>query len=190
MEPGVAAKCGWEFVTLTIGGPEGREGLPAHVALIRISRPRSLNVLNSHVLAELEQAALACAADPDVRAVVVAGEGERAFVAGADIAEMAGMDVMDATAFALKGQAALGALASVPKPVIAAIDGYALGGGLELALACDLRVASTRARLGQPEVTLGICPGFGATQRLARLVRPGRAKQLIFAGEHVSGEEA
>lgn len=198
----------WEYVRLARAGEPGGEGLPQHVALITISRPRSLNALNSQVLDELQAAVAAVAAvaaasgaavagsggtevgAAAVRALVITGEGDRSFVAGADIGEMAGLDVMGGTAFGLKGQEVFGDLAALSVPVIAAIGGYCLGGGMELILACDVRVAVPGARFGQPEVGIGICPGFGATQRLPRLVGPGKAKELIFGAGHVSGEEA
>jgi len=179
----------WRYIELSTG-PGGPAGLPEHVALITVSRPERLNVLDSELLGELQSAAETCAQDPAVRAVVVTGAGDRAFVAGADIREMAELDVLDGTAFALRGQAAFQALASMPKPVIAAVGGYALGGGAELALACDVRVAAENARFGQPEVTLGICPGFGATQRLARLIGPGAAKRLVLSGQIIEAVEA
>ena len=181
----------WQFIRLSVGGAAGAEpDLPAHVALLTISRPQRLNALNLQVLDELLAAAETCASDADVRAVVVTGEGDRAFVAGADIDEMVGLDVLNGTAFGLKGQTVFQALASMPKPVIAAIGGYALGGGLELALACDVRIAGENARFGSPEVTLGICPGFGASQRLPRLVGPGAAKDLILSGRVIGAAEA
>lgn len=180
----------WQYVRLARAGVAGGEALPDHVALITISRPRSLNALNSQVLDELQAAVAAVAADEGVRALVVTGEGERSFVAGADIGEMAELDVMGGTAFGLRGQEVLGDLAALRVPVIAAVGGYCLGGGMELILACDIRVAASGARLGQPEVGLGICPGFGATQRLPRLVGPGKAKELIFGAGQITSEEA
>ncbi|MDP2871611.1 MAG: enoyl-CoA hydratase-related protein [Bacillota bacterium] len=187
--PAGAAR-GWQHIRLASGGEEGGEGLPPHVALITIDRPRNLNALNSQVLDELQAAAAVLAADAAVRAVVITGAGDRSFVAGADIGEMAELDVMEGTAFGLKGQEVFADLAAMPKPVIAAIGGYCLGGGMELALACDIRVAAASARMGQPEVGLGICPGFGGTQRMARLVGPGKAKELIFSAAPITGEEA
>jgi enoyl-CoA hydratase/carnithine racemase len=168
-----------EFVRLEIA-----EG----IGTIRLDRPK-MNALNRQVQEELRDAAVAAATTPEVRAVVVYG-GERVFAAGADIKEMAGEGFaeMSARAGALTG--AFDALAKVPKPVVAAINGYALGGGCELALACDWRVAADDAQLGQPEINLGIIPGAGGTQRLSRLVGPARAKDLIMSGRFVGAEEA
>jgi enoyl-CoA hydratase len=155
------------------------------VALLRVDRP-PLNALSQAVLAELAEAAQAVAGAPDVRAVVVAG-GARAFAAGADIEEL---ETADPAAVASAFRVAFDAVAAIPRPVVAAIRGVALGGGLELALACDLRVAADSARLGQPEVLLGLIPGAGGTQRLARLVGPARAKELVWSGRHVRADEA
>ena len=155
------------------------------VALIRLTRP-PLNALSVGVLGELAGVAARVAHDPGVKAVVVAGN-ERAFAAGADIEELAAADPAEvAGAF----RAACDGLAAIPCPVIAAVRGYALGGGLEVAMACDLRVAGESARLGQPETLLGILPGGGATQRLPRLVGPARAKELVWSGRHVRAAEA
>jgi enoyl-CoA hydratase len=160
------------------------------VAIVTIRRPQALNALNQDLLVELASVTDVITQDPEVRVAVFTGEG-RAFVAGADIGQIA--DIQDAFAgreFALLGQTVMGEIAALPVPTIAAINGFALGGGLELALACDLRVASTRAKLGLPEVSLGIIPGFGGTQRLLRLLGRGRALDLIFTGRHVGAEEA
>jgi enoyl-CoA hydratase/carnithine racemase len=156
------------------------------VVVIRVERP-PLNALSRAVLDELEAVATNLAADADVKAVVVAG-GARAFAAGADIAEFGGPDV--ARDIGGRFRAAFDAVAAIPRPVIAAIRGFALGGGLELALACDLRVAAESARVGQPEVLLGITPGGGATQRLPRLIGPARAKEMIWSGRQVPADEA
>ncbi len=156
------------------------------VALLRLNRP-PLNPLSSALLAAIADAAGELAADASVKAVVVAGS-EKALAAGADITEFGGPD--DARRLGAGFRRALDTLAAVPRPVIAAIRGFALGGGLELALACDLRVAADSARLGQPEILLGIIPGAGGTQRLARLVGPARAKDLVWSGRHVRAEEA
>lgn len=164
-----------------------------HVATLTVNRPKQLNALNTAVLeglkAEIEEIAKLARAG-DLRAVVVTGAGEKAFVAGADIAEMRGMNAEQARAFGELGHGVMDALAALPLPVIAQVGGYALGGGLELALACDLIFASTRARFGQPEVNLGIIPGFGGTQRLARRIGPGIAKQICMTGEPIDAEEA
>jgi len=156
------------------------------VTLLRLNRP-PLNPLSGALLADLARAARACADDPAVKAVVVAGS-DRAFAAGADIAEFGTAE--QARVVAASFRAAGDALAAVPRPVIAAISGFALGGGLEVALACDLRIAADSARLGQPEILLGIIPGGGGTQRLARLVGPARAKELIWSGRQVRADEA
>jgi len=156
------------------------------VAVLRLNRP-PLNALSGALLAQFAAHATALAGDPTLKAVVVVGN-ERAFAAGADIDEFVGADA--ARTVAASFRAAGDALASIPRPVIAAISGYALGGGLELALACDLRVAGETARLGQPEILLGIIPGGGGTQRLARLLGPARAKELVWTGRHVRADEA
>ncbi|RKR90599.1 enoyl-CoA hydratase/carnithine racemase [Micromonospora pisi] len=158
------------------------------IGTIRLERP-PMNALNTQVQEELRAAATAATTDSDVRAVIVYG-GEKVFAAGADIKEMADMSYVDMAARAVELSAALGALARIPKPVVAAITGYALGGGCELALACDWRVAAEDAKLGQPEIKLGIIPGAGGTQRLARLVGPARAKDLIMSGRMVDAQEA
>jgi enoyl-CoA hydratase len=158
------------------------------IGVIRLDRP-PMNALNAQVQEELRAAASAAAADEAVRAVVVYG-GERVFAAGADIKEMAGMSYADMAARAGPLSSAFDAVAQIPKPVVAAVTGYALGGGCELALACDWRVAAEDAKLGQPEIRLGIIPGAGGTQRLSRLVGPARAKDLIFSGRNVDAAEA
>lgn len=156
------------------------------VALLRLDRP-PMNALSTALLDELAEAAGALAVDPSVKAVVVAG-GERAFAAGADISELS--DAPAARRVGATFRRAFDAVASVPRPVIAAVHGFALGGGMELALACDLRVAGDSARLGQPEILLGIIPGAGGTQRLTRLVGPARTKDLVWSGRQVRADEA
>jgi enoyl-CoA hydratase/carnithine racemase len=156
------------------------------VVLVQLNRA-PMNPLSQAMLAALRDVAHELAADPTVKAVVVTGS-ERAFAAGADIDEFG--DSETARRIGVGFRESLDALAAIPRPVIAAIQGYALGGGLELAMACDFRVASEKARLGQPEILLGIVPGAGATQRLARLVGPARAKALIFGGRQVRADEA
>src|SRR5579871_832435 len=156
------------------------------VTLLRLQNP-PMNALSRALLGELRDAARAIAADASVKAVVVAG-GEKAFAAGADISEFGDQDA--ARAVAQSFREAFDGIAAIPRPVIAAIGGYALGGGLELACACDLRVLGERARVGQPEILLGIIPGAGGTQRLARLVGPARAKDMVWSGRQVRAEEA
>jgi enoyl-CoA hydratase/carnithine racemase len=158
------------------------------IGTIRLDRPR-MNALNAQVQDELREIADAAAADSEIRAVVVYG-GETVFAAGADIKEMLDMSYSDMSARAGLLTRGLGSLAGVPKPVVAAIAGYALGGGLEIALACDWRVVSADAKLGQPEMNLGVIPGGGGTQRLARLIGPARAKDLVMSGRIVDAEEA
>lgn len=160
------------------------------VATLTVNRPQSLNALNSELLNELECAFYQLDLDPEVKVLVLTGAGEKAFVAGADIKEMATMTPLAAHQFALKGQRVLLALEKMKKPVIAAVNGYALGGGLELALACDFLYASESAKIGFPEVTLGIMPGFGGTQNLARLIGPKRANELIFSGKMIPAQKA
>jgi enoyl-CoA hydratase/carnithine racemase len=162
------------------------ERRPDGVAAIRIDRP-PLNALSRALLAELEAAARELAGDPDLKAVVVLGGG-KAFAAGADISEFGGQ--AEAREFGKRFRAAYDGIGEIPRPVIAAINGVALGGGLELALACDLRIAADNARVGQPEILLGIIPGAGATQRLPALVGPARAKELIWSGRQVKADEA
>jgi len=160
------------------------------VATLTVNRPRSLNSLTGEVLGELECALYGLNLDDNVRAVVLTGAGERAFVAGADIKEMSGMNALEGHAFARKGQQVMLLMNRMKKPVIAAVNGYALGGGLELALACDFIYAATTAKVGFPEVTLGIIPGFGGTQNLARLIGPNRAKEMIFTGTMLDADKA
>jgi len=160
------------------------------VAVVTINRPKVLNALDGPTVLELGRAAAELAADPAVRAVILTGAGDKAFVAGADIAFMRGLSVLEAREFARRGHEVLTALEKLPVPVIAAVNGFALGGGCELALACDLRVAAENARFGQPEVGLGIIAGFGGTQRLPRLVGPGLAKEMLFTGEHYDAARA
>ena len=160
------------------------------VAVLTIDRPAKLNALNEATVAEIEDAVTSLGADPAVRAIVVTGAGDKAFVAGADIKELAEKTAPSGYATALKGQAIFRKIESLGKPVIAAVNGFALGGGLELALACHLRVAAEGAKMGLPEVTLGAIPGYGGTQRLARLVGRGRALEMILTGQPVDAVEA
>jgi enoyl-CoA hydratase len=160
------------------------------VAVVTIDRQDALNALNVETLTELRDRLRELADDSSVRAVVLTGAGEKAFVAGADIKYMSALEPHDAKAWGALGHEATSLLESMPKPSIAAINGFALGGGCELALACDLRYASSRAKLGQPEINLGIVPGWGGTQRLARVCGIGVAKDLIYSGRTIDAEEA
>ncbi len=160
-----------------------------HVALITVNRPKALNALNSDTLREIEKAVEDIASDDSIYIMVFTGEG-KSFVAGADIGEMKGFTAEEARRFAKLGHQVFNRISSLCKPSIAAINGYALGGGCELALACDIRIASNKVRMGQPEVGLGITPGFGATKRLVEVVGQAKAKELIFTGEYLNAEEA
>jgi enoyl-CoA hydratase len=160
------------------------------VALVTINRPQVLNALDRQTIAELDRAIDTLRQDPDVRSVIVTGSGGKAFAAGADISELASLTPAQAQEHALLGQRVFGAIERMGKPVIAAINGFALGGGCELAMACTLRMAADTARLGQPEVNLGIPPGFAGTQRLSRLVGRGVALDLLLTGRHVTADEA
>ena len=160
-----------------------------HVAVMTVSRPEALNALNSATLDELASAAAKVAEDEDIRVLVVTGEG-KAFVAGADIGEMKSLNAEEGRAFGLKGQAALTAIEELPIPVIAAVNGFALGGGCELSLCADIRIASEKAKFGQPEVGLGITPGFGGTQRLPRVIGLSKAMELILTGRMIKADEA
>ncbi len=172
-----------DFKTLLLETADG-------IATLTINRPQSLNALNSEVLRELECACYELERDAAVKVVILTGAGEKAFVAGADIVEMTTLDAGQAHAFARQGQQVLLALEKMPKPVIAAINGFALGGGLELALACDFIYAADKAKLGFPEVTLGVIPGFGGTQNLARLIGKHKANELIFTGKAIDAQQA
>jgi enoyl-CoA hydratase len=160
------------------------------IAFVTINRPDKLNALNDQVVAELGQAAERITSDDSIRGVILTGAGPKAFVAGADIADLAKQGPFDGKARALRGQGVLRRLETCGKPVVAAVNGFALGGGCELALACHIRIASDTAKFGQPEVKLGIAPGYGGTQRLPRLVGKGRALQLILTGEMIDAAEA
>jgi len=160
------------------------------VATLTINRPDKLNALDVEVLAALRGRVEELAGDTSVRCVVLTGAGAKAFVAGADISEMQDLDVDASRAFAEQGHATMAALENLRVPVIAAVKGFALGGGCELALACDFIHASSKARFGQPEVKLGVIPGFGGTQRLARRVGIGRARELIYSGAIIRADEA
>jgi len=160
------------------------------IGLITINRPQALNALNGTVLAELDALCDVIVQDRAVKVVIITGAGEKSFVAGADIAEMQPLSAVKGRAWGKMGQLVMSKIESLPQPVIAAVNGFALGGGCELAMACDIRIASAKAKFGQPEVSLGIPPGFGGTQRLSRLIGKGRAKELIFTGDMIGADEA
>ncbi|MBN1336162.1 MAG: enoyl-CoA hydratase/isomerase family protein [Deltaproteobacteria bacterium] len=159
-------------------------------ALITIDRPHALNALDTATLEELDDALSEAADHDDIRALILTGAGSKAFVAGADIAQMREFTVAEAEDFSLHGQSVLDGLSGFPAPVIAAVNGYALGGGTEIAVACDLILCSANAVFGQPEVGLGVIPGFGGTQRLTRLVGPMRAREIVFTGRRIPAAEA
>ena len=160
------------------------------IAIIKIYRPEALNALNLDVIAELSRTIDIVGVDDSIKVVIITGAGERSFCAGADIAYMVNIEPMKAEKYATSAQSVLNKIEKLEKPVIAAINGFALGGGCELALVCDMRVASNNAKIGQPEVTIGIPPGWGGTQRLTRIVGPAKAKELIFSGKMITAEEA
>ncbi|MEZ4377725.1 MAG: enoyl-CoA hydratase-related protein [Gemmatimonadales bacterium] len=166
------------------------ERSPDGIAVATINRPDKLNALNGAVIADLAQLAADVAGDPETRALILTGAGEKAFVAGADIGELAAVDGDAGRDLAARGQAAFRALERLEKPVIAAVNGFALGGGCELAMACHVRLASPNAKFGQPEVKLGLIPGYGGTVRLPRLVGRGRATELLLSARMVGAEEA
>jgi len=160
------------------------------IALLRINRPEALNAMNSDVISELSRTIDIVGADESIKVVIITGAGEKSFCAGADISYMVNIDPISAEKYASSAQSVLNKIERLNKPVIAAVNGYALGGGCELAMVCDIRIASSNAKLGQPEVTIGIPPGWGGTQRLMRLVGPAKAKELVFTGRMVSADEA
>lgn len=160
------------------------------VAIIRINRPEALNALNIDVLSELSRTIDIVNVDECIKVVIITGRGEKSFCAGADISYMVKIDPIAAEKYASSAQAVLNKIERMEKPVIGAINGYALGGGCELAMVCDIRIASNNAKIGQPEVTIGIPPGWGGTQRLLRLVGPAKSKELIFTGKMISAQEA
>lgn len=160
------------------------------IGIVTINRPKALNALNKEVLVNLGKIMDEVAADSSVKVVIITGSGEKSFVAGADITEMQPLTAVEGREFGRLGQAVNSKIEKLPQPVIAAVNGFALGGGCELAMACDIRIASENAKFGQPEVSLGIPPGFGGTQRLPRLVGKGRAKELLFTGDMIDATEA
>ncbi len=160
------------------------------IAVLKINRPEKLNSLNTKALQELEAALNVIDKDSEISVVILTGSGDRAFIAGADIAEMKDKNEEEGRKFAELGHRITAKIEAMGKPVIAAVNGYALGGGCEMAIACDIIIASENAVFGQPEVSLGICPGWGATQRLARWIGIGRAKELIYTGNRIDAKEA
>ncbi len=160
------------------------------IAIVRINRPEKLNAMNIDVIKEMGSIMDQLDKDDGVKVVIITGTGEKAFSAGADIEYMSKISPLEAEQYAITGHATLNKIENLNKPVIAAVNGYALGGGCELSLACDLRIASKNAAMGQPEVTIGICPGWGGTQRLMRVIGLARAKDLIYTGRRISADEA
>jgi len=160
------------------------------IAILKINRPEALNAMNLDVIHELTRAIDLISVDQGVKVLIITGAGERSFCAGADISYMVDIDAVTAEKYASSAQSMLNKIEKMEKPVIAAINGFALGGGCELALVCDIRIASDNAKMGQPEVTIGIPPGWGGTQRLLRIVGPAKAKELIFTGKMISAHEA
>jgi 3-hydroxypropionyl-coenzyme A dehydratase len=160
------------------------------VAVVRINRPEKLNAMNIDTIKEMGSTMDEMERDDSVKVVIITGTGDKAFSAGADIEYMSKISPLEGEQYALTGHATLNRIENLSKPVIAAVNGYALGGGCELALSCDIRIASKNAAMGQPEVTIGICPGWGGTQRLMRVVGPARAKDLIFTGRRITADEA
>ena len=161
-----------------------------HLAIVTINRPKALNALNSETLKDLDTVIENLENDKDIYAVILTGAGEKSFVAGADISEMKDLNEEEGQAFGALGNKVFRRLENLNKPVIAAIQGFALGGGCEISMACDIRIASEKALFGQPEVGLGITPGFGGTQRLARIVGLGKAKELIYTAQNIKADEA
>lgn len=161
-----------------------------NIAIVTINRPKALNALNSETLKELDTLVDTLENDQDIYSVIITGAGDKAFIAGADITEMKDLNTMEGRSFSILGNRVFRRIENLEKPVIAAINGFALGGGCELAMACDIRIATQKAKFGQPEVGLGITPGFGGTQRLARHVGIGISKEIIFTSRMVKADEA
>ena len=160
------------------------------IAIVRINRPEALNAMNVDVVSELSRTIDIIAADDSIKVVIITGAGERSFCAGADISYMVNIDPMQAERYATSAQSVINKIERLEKPVIASVNGFALGGGCELAMACDIRIASNNAKIGQPEATIGITPGWGGTQRLMRLVGPAKAKEMIFTGKMITADQA
>lgn len=165
-------------------------GCEEGIGIVTINRPKALNALNAETVSELDDVFTKIGREENIKVVIVTGAGEKSFVAGADIKEMSCLDAAAGRRWGQDGQAVFTKLENLPQPVIAAVNGYALGGGCELAMACDIRIASVKAKFGQPETGLGITPGFGGTQRLSRLVGKGRAKELLFTADMIDATEA
>ncbi len=160
------------------------------IAIIRINRPEALNAMNVDVLAELSRTIDIVGPDDGIKALIITGAGDKSFCAGADISYMVNIQPIEAEKYASSAQAVLNKIENLQKPIIAAVNGFALGGGCELAMVCDIRIASSNAKMGQPEVTIGIPPGWGGTQRLSRIVGPAKAKELVFTGKMITADEA
>lgn len=171
------------FQNLTVNNDSG-------IVVLTVNRPQSLNALNVRTIAELDAFCDQIAEDSSIKVIIITGAGEKAFVAGADIAEMRPMSPLESRIFSKRGQKVFSKIENLHQPVIAAVNGFALGGGCELALACDMRIAAEHAKFGQPEVTLGITPGYGGTQRLSRLIGKGRAMELLLTGEIIGAQDA
>lgn len=161
-----------------------------NVALLTINRPKALNALNKDTLLDIKAAVENFRDDPDAAVLIIKGAGDKSFVAGADITYMLNINALEGREFGLLGQSVFNLVETIEKPVIAAINGFALGGGCELAMACDFRICSDKSKFGQPEVGLGVTPGFGGTQRLPRIVGTGMAKQLLYSGDTIEADEA
>lgn len=160
------------------------------IAVVKINRPEALNAMNVDIISELSRTIDILAADESIKVVILTGAGERSFCAGADISFMVNIEPMQAEKYASAAQAVLNKIEKLEKPVIGAVNGFALGGGCELAMVCDIRYASENAKIGQPEVTIGIPPGWGGTQRLLRIVGPAKAKEMIYTGKMITADEA
>lgn len=160
------------------------------IGFITINRPQVLNALNKETMVELKEVVRVIGNDSDIKVVIVTGNGQKSFVAGADISEMQGMSALEGREWGKYSQEVFNEIENLSQPVIAAVNGYALGGGCELAMSCDIRIAAENAKFGQPEVLLGVIPGFAGTQRLPRLVGKGRAKELLFTGKQIDAAEA
>ena len=160
------------------------------IAIITFNRPKALNAMNSETMLELKDAVTVCKDDDNVKVIILTGSGDKAFVAGADIAQMQALEPCDALAFMELGHETLRLLETIPKPSIAAVNGFALGGGTEISMACDMRFVAENAKFGQPEILIGLIPGWGGTQRLSRLIGIGRAKELVLGGEQIDAGRA